>query len=87
MRERDFYEALSYLKRTLLTKIKSKVTDQLFKLSEGLTFLMKKKYAEAIDLMDSCEINFKYELAHHVPYLKNLLNNALAYGNFSLGNH
>jgi len=33
MRERDFYEALSYLKRTLLTKIKSKVTDQLFKLS------------------------------------------------------
>jgi hypothetical protein len=63
------------------------VTDQLFKLSEGLTFLMKKKYAEAIVLMGSCEIIFKYELAHHVPFLKNLLNNALAYGNFCLGNH
>lgn len=48
---------------------------------------MKKKYGEAIVLMGSCEINFKYELAQHVPYLQNLLNNALAYGNFSLGNH
>jgi len=48
---------------------------------------MKKKYAEAIVLIGSCQINFKYELAHHVPYFQNILYNALVYGNFSLGNH
>jgi len=67
--------------------VKSKATDQLLRLAEGVTFLMKKKYAEAIVLMGSCEINFSHELKLHMPFLKNLKSNALAFGNFSLGNH
>jgi tetratricopeptide (TPR) repeat protein len=38
-------------------------------------------------LIGSCELDFAYELECHVPFLKNLLNNALAFGNFSLGHH
>jgi tetratricopeptide (TPR) repeat protein len=45
MKERDFYEAFSYLKRTHLLKVRSRPTDSLLRLAEGLTFLMKKKYA------------------------------------------
>jgi hypothetical protein len=45
MKERDYYEAFSYLRRTQMVKVKSKPTDNLMKLAEGLTFLMKKKYA------------------------------------------
>ena len=37
--------------------------------------------------MGSCEINFSHELKLHMPFLKNLKSNALAFGNFSLGNH
>lgn len=69
MKERDFYEAFAYLKRTQMMKIKSKVNDQLLRLAEGVTFLMKKKYAEGIVLMGSCQLNFKYELACHLRYL------------------
>lgn len=87
MRERDFYEAFAYLKRTQMMKVKSKANDQLLKLAEGVTFLMKKKYAEGIVLMGSCQLNFKYELACHLRFLSNLLNNALAFANFNLSNH
>ena len=45
MRERDFYEAFAYLKRLQMANVRSKPTDQLMRLAEGVTFLMKKKYA------------------------------------------
>ena len=48
---------------------------------------MKKKNAEAIVLMGSCQLDFNHQLSVHAPFLKNLLNNALAFGNFSLGDH
>lgn len=44
MRERDFYESFAYLNRSQMMGVRSKVTDQLMRLSEGITFLMKKKY-------------------------------------------
>ncbi len=44
MRERDFYESFAYLSRSQMMGVRSKVTDQLMRLSEGITFLMKKKY-------------------------------------------
>jgi hypothetical protein len=56
MKERDFYEAFSYLKRTHLIKVRSKPTDNLLRLGEGLTFLMKKKYAEATLLLGACQL-------------------------------
>ena len=87
MKERDFYEAFSYLRRTNLMRIRSKPTDNLLKLAEGLTFLMKKKYAESILLLGSCKLDFHHSLAKNSPFLNNLCLNGLAYGNFSLGNH
>jgi tetratricopeptide (TPR) repeat protein len=48
---------------------------------------MKKKYAEAIMLIGSCELDFKYSLREHSQFLQNLSFNALAFANFSLGNH
>jgi hypothetical protein len=87
MKERDFYEAFTYLKRTHLLKVKSKPTDNLLKLAEGVTFLMKKKYAESILLVGSCDLDFKYTLKEHSVFLQNLSFNALAFANFSLGNH
>lgn len=87
MKERDFYEAFTYLKRTHLLRVKSKPTDNLLRLAEGVTFLMKKKYAEAILLIGSCELDFKYSLREHSNFLQNLSLNALGFANFSLGNH
>ena len=87
MRERDFYESFTYLKRTHLTKIRCGATDQLLKLTEGVTFLMKKKYAEGQLLLGACELNFMHSLADHLPFLRNLLHNAMAFAHFSLGNH
>jgi hypothetical protein len=69
MRERDFYEAFAYLKRTQMMKIKSKANDQLLRLAEGMTFLMKKKYAEGIVLMGSCLLKFRYSLKCHLRFL------------------
>jgi hypothetical protein len=37
--------------------------------------------------MGSCLIDFQYSLTTHIPFLSNLLNNALAFANFSLANH
>jgi hypothetical protein len=48
---------------------------------------MKKKYAEAILLVGSCDLDFKYTLKEHSVFLQNLSFNALAFANFSLGNH
>lgn len=87
MKERDFYEAFTYLKRTTLMKVKSKPTDNLLKLAEGVTFLMKKKYAQAILLIGSCQLDYHHSLAEYTTYLYNLYYNSLAFGNFSLGNH
>jgi hypothetical protein len=70
-----------------MIKIKSKANDQLLKLAEGVTFLMKKKYAEGIVLMGSCLLHFQFELSSHIRFLNNLLNNALAFANFNLNNH
>lgn len=44
LKQKDFYEAFEYSKRSSFMKISSKSTDTLYKLSEGLTFLMKKKF-------------------------------------------
>lgn len=68
-------------------KVKCKANEQLLRLAEGVTFLMKKKYSEGILLMGSCQLNFKYSLARHLRFLHNLLNNALAFANFSLAQH
>lgn len=87
MKERDFYEAFSYLKRTHLQKLKSRPTDNLLKLAEGLTFLMKKKYAEAILLIGSCQLDFQHSLQEYSSFLCNLYLNSLAYGNFCIKNH
>jgi tetratricopeptide (TPR) repeat protein len=87
MRERDFYEAFAYLRRTQLMRVRSKPTDQLLKLAEGVTFLMKKKYAEAILLVGAAQLQFAHSLAGHSPFLLNLHANALAFAHFSLGNH
>lgn len=70
-----------------MINVHSRPTDQLLRLAEGMTFLMKKKYAEAIVLMGSCQLTFTHELTPHLSFLQNLLSNALAFGNFSLGNH
>ena len=37
--------------------------------------------------MGSCDLKFSHELECHMNFLTNLCNNALAFGNFSLGNH
>lgn len=55
MIQRDFYEAFAYLKRSHIVKVKHKNIDHLLKLAEGVTFLMKKKYGEAILLIGSIQ--------------------------------
>ena len=87
MRERDFYEAFAYLKRTQLLALKSNPTDQLLRLAEGVTFLMKKKCAEGILLVGAVTLTLKHSLADHGPFLDNLKYNAMGFGNFSIGNH
>jgi tetratricopeptide (TPR) repeat protein len=37
--------------------------------------------------LGACQLDFKYSLAQHTPFLQNLCLNGLAFGNFSLGNH
>lgn len=48
MEERDFYEAFQYTKRMSFLKIESKKLLELSRLAEGVTFLMKKKFGEAL---------------------------------------
>ena len=87
MRERDFYEAFALLGRTTMLGIRSKPTNQLLRLAEGVTFLMKKKHAEGLLLVGSVQLNLKHSLAHQELFLNNLCHNALGFGNFSIGNH
>lgn len=57
MKDKDFYEAFQYTKRISFLKIEHSKLGELSKLAEGVTFLMKKKYGEALLLFGSIKPN------------------------------
>ena len=59
----------------------------MLKQSEGMTFLMKKKFGEAILMIGSISVeNFK-ESKENNDYLMNLFYDSMGYGYFSIGDH
>lgn len=58
MQMKDFYEALHYTKRAVYLKLEdSALMSGLTKSVEGITFLMKKKFTEAIMMIESAEVS------------------------------
>ena len=66
--------------------LNNKSTATLHKLTEGLTFLMKKKFGEALLMIGSID-SAVFKGYHDCVFLKNLCHNALGYAYFSLGEH
>lgn len=58
----------------------------LTKTVEGITFLMKKNFVEAIAMIESVELN-SWETEEEAGYLNDLYWNSLGYGYFCLGQH
>ena len=48
---------------------------------------MKKKFSEAIMMIGSIPLDAYEEVKDSTRYLKNLYNNSMGYGYFSLGDH
>lgn len=87
MNNKDFYQAFEYSKRNAFLKIDNKATLCLFKIAEALTFLMKKKYGEALLLIGGTDIEIYRKINGDFQFIKNLHYSALGYAYFSLGEH
>lgn len=79
---RDFYSAFHALNRADFFDVDKKVLEKFRLFTEGVIFLMKRKYKDAIDNFNN--IQKSYQLG---DFLKPLFHAYRGYGYFCLGKH